>query len=128
MTAVESFTIEIASCGTTCRSGCAQHPSPSLLSLSLRTHRWPWHTHLHVRKHLFFLFPRTSHSSTANLISSPFILRILFRQLFRYLNPPTSVHVVSPSGARTTLTVFLIVLFLPHCVPNSTIGDNSSHE
>ncbi|RNC40922.1 hypothetical protein TcCL_NonESM09557 [Trypanosoma cruzi] len=66
------------------------------------------------RKSPVFLLPRTSHSSTANLILSPFILRILFRQTFRYLHPPTSVHVVSPSGARTTLTVLLIVIFWPH--------------
>ncbi|RNC35512.1 hypothetical protein TcCL_Unassigned01599 [Trypanosoma cruzi] len=45
-----SFTMAIASCGTTRRSRCAQSPPHSLLSLPPRTHRWPWHTHRRVRK------------------------------------------------------------------------------
>ncbi|EKF32377.1 hypothetical protein MOQ_003767 [Trypanosoma cruzi marinkellei] len=85
MTAVAPFTMAIASCGTARRSECAQSPSPSLLSLSLKTHRWPWHTHRHVMNHLFSFFPRTSNSSTAKGMSL-FLSQIPLRQASRHIH------------------------------------------
>ncbi|ESS54942.1 hypothetical protein TCDM_13626 [Trypanosoma cruzi Dm28c] len=73
---------------------CVRTVSVSLLSLSLRTHRWTWHTQRHVRNQLFFLFPRTSHSSTAKRV--PLLLsRIPLRHASCHMHQPTSVHVVS---------------------------------
>ncbi|RNC34733.1 hypothetical protein TcCL_Unassigned02445 [Trypanosoma cruzi] len=67
---------------------------PSRLSLFLRTHRWTWHTHRHVRNHLFFLFRCTSHSSTAKRM--PLLLsRIPLRHASRHMHQPTATQSVN---------------------------------
>ncbi|ESS55275.1 hypothetical protein TCDM_13265 [Trypanosoma cruzi Dm28c] len=71
--------------------------SVSLLSPSLRRHWWPWHTHQHVRNHLFFL-PRTSHSSTAKR-RSLLLSQIPIRHASYHIHQPTatqSVNVTQP--------------------------------
>ncbi|KAF5220488.1 hypothetical protein ECC02_006556 [Trypanosoma cruzi] len=68
--------------------------SVSLLSLSLRTHRRPWHTHRHVRKQLCFFLPRTSHSSTAKRMSL-LLSQILLRHASRHIHQLTGTQSVN---------------------------------
>ncbi|RNC32567.1 hypothetical protein TcCL_Unassigned04809 [Trypanosoma cruzi] len=68
--------------------------SVSLLSLSLRTHRWPWHTHRNVRNHLFFFFPYTSNNSTAKRMPLP-LSRIPIRHASRHIHQPTATQSVN---------------------------------
>ncbi|EAN83325.1 hypothetical protein Tc00.1047053509281.30 [Trypanosoma cruzi] len=94
MTDVASFTMATASCGTTRCGRRAQSPSPSLPSLSLRTHRWPWHTHRRVRNHLYPFLTCTSNNSTAKRMSL-LRSRIPLRHASRHIHQLTATQSVN---------------------------------